>query len=302
MRWRKIDDEGTVTDARGDSSGSGMGSGTGGLGGMPIGKAGGGLGAVIVLIVLGIQLLGGSTEGFDINQAFPQQVAVNGPAQGIPASQDPEKDFKDFSSYVFVTDQQGWQSAFKQAGRPYEKAQMKIYRNGVRTEGCGSASSAVGPFYCPGDKTVYIDLGFYKLMQKQLGASGDVAWAYVIAHELGHHVQQQLGTEAQVREQQRADPSSENELSVRMELQADCYAGIWAHRVLQQGDLEAGDLEEALGAASAVGDDTLQKNSGGGVRPESFTHGTSAQRAKWFKVGYESGSPSECDTFTPASI
>jgi predicted metalloprotease len=301
MRWNKVDDDGDVIDARGSSSGSG----SSGMGGLPIptGKvAGGGVGLIVVILVIGMQLLGGG-GGFDINQAFPAGAAVSADnAQGIPAGQDPEKDFKDFSSYVFVTAQQGWQQAFQQSGHSYDKAKMVIYRNGVRTGGCGSASSAVGPFYCPGDQRVYIDLGFYKLMQKQLGADGDLAWAYVIAHELGHHVQQQLGTESQVRKAQRENPDQANALSVRMELQADCYAGIWAHRVYAQGDLEDGDLEEAIGAAQAVGDDTLQQNAGQGVHPESFTHGTSAQRAKWFKVGYESGEPAKCDTFAADTV
>ncbi len=298
MRWRKVDDDGDVIDARGGSTGGGP-----SMGGIPVGKAGGGIGLLVVIIVIGMQLLGGEGSGFDISQAFPSDTAVSSQnAQGIPSDQDPEKDFKDFSSYVFVTAQQGWQQAFEQSDEPYEKAKMVIYRRGVSTGGCGSASSAVGPFYCPADQRVYIDLGFYELMQQQLGASGDLAWAYVIAHELGHHVQQQLDTEEQVRAAQREDPSQANELSVRMELQADCYAGIWAHRVYQQGDLEDGDLEEALGAAESVGDDTLQRNSGQGVRPESFTHGTSQQRAEWFKVGYETGEPAKCDTFSPESV
>jgi predicted metalloprotease len=302
MRWKKVDSGDEVIDARGSSP-----SGTPGMGGLPIpiGKAGGGLGVVIALLVIGMQLLGGGSggSGFDIGQAFPTETTVDaGSAKGIPADQDPDKDFKDFSAYVFVTAQQSWEQAFEQAGQKYEHARLVIYRNGVNTGGCGSASSAVGPFYCPGDQRVYIDLGFYKLMEKQLGASGDLAWAYVIAHELGHHVQQQLGTEAKVREAQRDNPDQENALSVRMELQADCYAGIWAHRIYRQGDLEDGDLEEALGAAEAVGDDTLQRNAGSGVQPESFTHGTSEQRAKWFKVGYESGEPAKCDTFTPDQV
>lgn len=296
MRWRKVDDDGSVIDARGSSP-----SGGGGMSGMGLpGKAGGGLGIVIALVIIGIQLFGGGGgSGFDIGQAFPAATGVSAEnAEGIPADQDPEKDFKDFSAYVFVTGQQAWQSAFQQSGKQYDKAKLVIYRNGVNTGGCGSASSAVGPFYCPADQKVYIDLSFYNQMQQQLGANGDVAWGYVIAHELGHHIQQQLGTESQVRAAQRENPGDANELSVRMELQADCYAGIWAHRVFQQGDLEDGDLEEALGAASAVGDDTLQKNSGQGVRPESFTHGTSAQRQEWFKVGYDTGEPAKCDTFS----
>lgn len=298
MRWKKTaGDSDDVIDARGGGSG---------LGGLPIpvGKAGGGLGLLIALVVVGIQLYGGGGgAGFDIGQAFPQDTSLSSAgAQGIPADQDPERDFKDFSAYVFTSAQRGWSEAFAQSDRRYDRAKMVIYRNGVSTAGCGSASSAVGPFYCPADQRVYIDLGFYKLMQRQLGASGDLAWAYVIAHELGHHVQQQLGTEQQVRQEQSANPDQANALSVRMELQADCYAGIWAHRVFKQGDLEDGDLQEALRAAEAVGDDTLQKNSGQGVTPESFTHGTSAQRAKWFKVGYESGEPAQCDTFAPGQV
>ncbi|MFT4050493.1 MAG: neutral zinc metallopeptidase [Solirubrobacterales bacterium] len=302
MRWKKVDGGDDVIDARG-SSPTASGPGMGGIP-IPIGKAGGGLGLIIAIIVIGMQLLGsGSGSGFDVSQAFPSSTAVSDSrAEGIPEDQDPEKDFKDFSSYVFVTAQQGWQQAFAQSGKQYDKAKLYIYRNGVNTGGCGSASSAVGPFYCPGDQRVYIDLSFYKLMQQQLGASGDVAWGYVIAHELGHHVQQQLGTEAQVRKLQQQNPSEANELSVRMELQADCYAGIWAHRVFQQGDLEDGDIDEAIGAAQAVGDDTLQRNSGQGVHPESFTHGTSAQRAKWFKTGYESGEPAQCDTFQTDNV
>jgi predicted metalloprotease len=299
MRWRKVDDQGEVIDARGSSPSGGAPS----MSGLPVGKAGGGIGLVILLIVVATQLLGGGGQGFDVSQAFPDSTTVSGQnAKGIPADQDSEKDFKDFSSYVFVTAQQGWQQAFQQSGKQYDKARLYIYRKRVNTGGCGSASSAVGPFYCPGDQRVYIDLSFYKLMQKQLGASGDLAWGYVIAHELGHHVQQQLGTEAKVRQLQQQNPGDANELSVRMELQADCYAGIWAHRVLQQGDIEQGDLEEALGAAAAVGDDTLQKNSGQGVHPESFTHGTSAQRAKWFRAGYDTGEPAKCDTFSAESV
>lgn len=298
MRWKKVDDGGDVIDARGSSSGGGS-----SIGGFPvaIGTAGGGIGVIALILIGLLASIGG--EGFGVEQAFPDSATVsNENARGIPADQDPDKDFKEFSSYVFVTAQRGWQSAFKQAGEPYDKARMVIYSDGVTTGGCGAATSAVGPFYCPADKRVYIDLSFYELMQKQLGANGDVAWGYVIAHELGHHVQQQLGTEAKVRELQQENPGDANELSVRMELQADCYAGIWAHRVFQQGDLEDGDLEEAINAAGAVGDDTLQKNSGQGIDPESFTHGTSAQRAEWFKVGYETGAPAECDTFAAAEV
>jgi uncharacterized protein len=164
---------------------------------------------------------------------------------------------------------------------------------------CGSASSAVGPFYCPGDQIVYLDLSFYGDLQSKLGAGGDFAWAYVIAHELGHHVQQQLGTSEEVTRLQRDQRENANELSVRLELQADCYAGVWGNTVYKQGDLEKGDVREALRAAGAVGDDRLQRQATGEINPDSFTHGTSEQRRSWFEKGYESGDPNACDTFSP---
>jgi uncharacterized protein len=177
---------------------------------------------------------------------------------------------------------------------------MVVYRGGVRTDGCGAASSAVGPFYCPGDERVYLDLSFYRDMKSQLGASGDFAWAYVIAHEVGHHVQKLTGTSAQVRKLQASEPDQANALSVRLELQADCYAGVWAKAVFDQ--LEQGDLEEAINASQAVGDDRLQRRARGSVDPDSFTHGTSAQRAKWFHAGYDGGQPAACDTFSTDSL
>jgi predicted metalloprotease len=171
-----------------------------------------------------------------------------------------------------------------------------LYRGGVNTQGCGSASSAVGPFYCPGDQRVYLDLSFYRDMEQQLGASGDFAWAYVIAHEMGHHVQQQLGTSKQVERVRREDPDRANEASVRLELQADCYAGVWAHGVFDQ--LEPGDIDEAIRASEAVGDDRLQERATGRVDPDSFTHGSAAQRHEWFERGRARGEPADCDTFS----
>jgi predicted metalloprotease len=168
--------------------------------------------------------------------------------------------------------------------------------------GCGSASSAVGPFYCPADQRVYLDLSFERELAGKLRAGGDFAWAYVIAHEMGHHVQEQLGTEDKVSRLRRDNPGDANELSVRTELQADCYAGVWAHSVYKEGDLESGDIDEALRAAGAVGDDRLQREATGTIRPDTFTHGTSAQRAKWFRTGYQGGEPGACDTFTPDSV
>jgi predicted metalloprotease len=183
----------------------------------------------------------------------------------------------------------------------YRDAKLVLFRDAVST-GCGSASSAVGPFYCPGDQRVYLDLSFYADMERQLGAPGDFAWAYVIAHEVGHHVQTLTGTSDEVRRLQRDDPGNANALSVRLELQADCYAGVWAHSVFKAGDLEPGDVEEALTAAGAVGDDRLQRRTGGDVRPDSFTHGSSEQRIQWFRTGQDAGEPAACDTFSANDV
>jgi uncharacterized protein len=202
---------------------------------------------------------------------------------------------------VFTDVQKTWEQTFKRAGQPYEHARLVLYRDGVQTA-CGSASSAVGPFYCPADQVVYLDLSFYQDMQSQLQAGGDFAWAYVIAHEVGHHVQQQLGTSEEVRRLQQEQGGDANELSVRLELQADCYAGVWARTVYKQGDLEKGDVREALRAAGAVGDDRLQRRATGSIDPDSFTHGTSEQRRSWFESGYADGHPNACDTFSPDQI
>jgi predicted metalloprotease len=243
----------------------------------------GGLGIGGILIYLAISLLsgGGGGSSFGVDDPFgsgTQTPGVQAP-KGIPASQDPERDLKDFSVYVFERTQRSWEKTFQEQGKPYEHAKLVLYRGGVQT-GCGSATSAVGPFYCPADRRVYLDLSFYGDMQNQLNASGDFAWAYVIAHEMGHHVQQQLGTSDQVNQAQRENPDQRNELSVRLELQADCYSGVWAKSVYKQ--LEPGDVEEAMTASRAVGDDRLQKQARGSVDPDSFTHGTSA----------------DCDTFS----
>jgi predicted metalloprotease len=289
MRWTRSGDTSDVIDARGAS---------GGGGGFPGGRVAlpGGLGAGGLIIYLLISLLGGGSGGFNVAPGFGD--TVNAPVQNqpIPASQDPDKDLKDFSIYVFHRVQSTWEQTFQKEGKPYEHAKLVLYRHGVDTA-CGSATSAVGPFYCPGDKRVYLDLSFQEDMKSQLGASGDFAWAYVIAHEMGHHVQEELGTEAQVAKLRQQDPGQANALSVRVELQADCYAGVWAKSAF--ADLQDGDLEEAFNAAQAVGDDRLQKQATGTVRPDTFTHGTSAQRLKWFKAGETGGS---CDTFGVDSV
>jgi predicted metalloprotease len=296
MKWRRVGGGGDVIDTRGASRGAGL---PGGRVALP-----GGLGLVGVLVYLAIQVLGGgggSGGAFDVPGAF--DTGTRAPtAAPIPASQDPERDLKDFSVYVFTDVQNMWERTFQRDGHAYEHAKLVLYRAGVSTGGCGSASSAVGPFYCPGDQRVYLDLSFEREMTDRLGAPGDFAWAYVIAHEMGHHVQQQLGTSDSVRREQQADPSKGNELSVRLELQADCYSGVWAHGAFAAGQLEEGDIKEALDAAQAVGDDRLQRQARGSVDPDSFTHGTSAQRMTWFRKGYDGGDPGACDTFGPAQV
>jgi predicted metalloprotease len=278
MRWRRGRSSGNTIDARGSR-------GPGGRVAIPSG-----LGLVSVLVFVAFQLLSGG-GGFAVPTAFDD--GAQAPEGGaIPADQDPERDLRDFSEYVFDSAQSTWTRI---AGGGYRNAKLYLYRDAVSTA-CGSASSAVGPFYCPGDERVYLDLSFYRDMERQLGAPGDFAWAYVIAHEVGHHVQRVRGTSDEVRSLQRSNPDRANALSVRLELQADCYAGVWAHAVFDQ--LEEGDLEEAITASEAVGDDRLQRRATGEVRPDSFTHGSSAQRARWFRTGQSAGEPADCDTFS----
>ena len=293
MRWKRGSSNRDVIDIRG-------GGGRGGRGvAVPVG---GGLGLAGVIVVILLQVLGGgSGAAFNVPAGFDQQTQSPG-GQAIPPAQDPDRDLRDFSVYVFNDTQATWEQTFHDQGQPYEHAKLVLYRDGVNTGGCGSASSAVGPFYCPADRRVYLDLSFYRDMQQQLGASGDFAWAYVIAHEMGHHVQQQLGTSDEVSRLEREDPSQRNEISVRTELQADCYAGVWAHTVYAAGDLEEGDVREATTAAAAVGDDRLQRQATGRVSPDSFTHGTSEQRTEWFNRGRASGDPADCDTFSPDAV
>ena len=241
MKWKKGTKSRDVIDIRGASKGS---SGSGGGPQLPIpgglaGK-GGAAGLIIVLIVVGINVLGGgngSSGGFDLPGAFGLDGTAPGAdnPQPLPPGEDPQADLKDFSSYVFDDTQDVWEKSFAAGGDPYDTAKLVLYSGAVQTDGCGSATSAVGPFYCPADERVYLDLSFYEDMKRQLGASGDFAWAYVIAHEMGHHVQRMTGTSGEVDRLSRSDPGEANELSVRQELQADCYAGVWAIDCLRRG-------------------------------------------------------------------
>jgi len=202
-----------------------------------------------------------------------------------------------FVSFVLDDAQSTWKGAFERAGGAgFRPAKLVLFRDGTNS-GCGAAQSAMGPFYCPLDEKVYVDLGFFSELDRRFGAPGDFAQAYVLAHEIGHHVQHLLGVDARVRELQRSDPSVANQLSVLLELQADCYAGVWGHSANDRGKLDQGDIDEGLGAASAVGDDRIQRKTTGNVNVDAFTHGSAQQRAEWFRRGFESGNSSACDTF-----
>jgi predicted metalloprotease len=201
-----------------------------------------------------------------------------------------------FVSYVLDDTEKTWTNILAQGNEQYVPPKLVLFRNSTES-GCGFAQSAMGPFYCPVDQKVYIDLGFYDELRTRFGASGDFAQAYVLAHEVGHHIQHLAGTDAKVRQAQGSSPGDANELSVRLELQADCYAGVWANGTQQKGMLEAGDVEEAMNAASAVGDDRIQQQSGQRVNVDAFTHGSAAQRAEWFGKGFQSGDIRSCNTF-----
>ena len=220
-----------------------------------------------------------------------------GTTQSAPANLSPEEEkMTQFVSFVLDDVQGTWEKIFASQGQTYRHARLVLFNDTVRS-GCGYAETAMGPFYCPADEKVYIDLGFYRELQERFGAPGDFAQAYVIAHEFGHHVQNQLGVSGKVERLQQQDPRRANELSVRLELQADCLAGVWAHSTSQRDLLQAGDVEEAMTAASAVGDDRIQQQATGRVNPETWTHGSAAQRAQWFNTGLESGDLQRCDTF-----
>jgi predicted metalloprotease len=254
--------------------------------------AGGGIGAVVLGIVY--FFLTGDPSG--LQQAAPVDEV---PAQQTTAEQD---SLAQFVSVVLASTEDVWRGLFQQSGETYEEPKLQLFTVRVQSA-CGGASAAVGPFYCPADKRVYIDLSFYEQLRRDLGAPGDFAQAYVIAHEVGHHVQTLRGISQQVNAaSQRVSQEEANQLSVMQELQADCYAGVWGHHSQRQRKwLETGDVEEALGAATAIGDDALQGRQGD-VRPETFTHGSSEQRVRWFRKGFESGDDRACDTFKAARL
>jgi predicted metalloprotease len=286
MRWREGRRSNNVEDMRG-RGGGGLGGGFKfGIGGLVLAAAAYFLG-VDPRLIMGIMQV----------------------AQGDAVAQDPVQTSQptdeagDFLSVVLADTEDTWDEIFRAAGRQYVPPRLRLYERGTNS-GCGSASSAAGPFYCPADERVYIDPAFFAELERRFGASGDFAQAYVLAHEVGHHVQTLTGVSGQVHAaQQRAGAEQGNALQVRMELQADCYAGIWAHHAQRPRNvLESGDIEEALGAAAAVGDDMIQKRTQGYVVPESFTHGSAAQRQEWFGRGFRSGELGACDTFAAARL
>ena len=288
MRWTPGGSRANIEDRRGSTGGGfRMGGGRMGLGGMAI--------LLVLSLLFGRNL-------FDGSGGVPAGPTTTTEAGGAvaPVSETPEEAERvEFVTFVLNDAQQVWAQLLPKYGSEYRDAKLVLFRDGVQS-GCGTASAASGPFYCPLDEKAYIDLSFYEDLSRQFGANGDFAQAYVLTHEIGHHVQHVLGTDARVRQLQESRPRQANDLSVRLELQADCYAGVWGNSTSQRRILEAGDVEEGLNAAAAIGDDRIQRATQGSVRPESFTHGSSAQRVAWFRRGLESGDPRSCDTFAGA--
>ena len=296
MKWEGNRESDNVEDRRSSSSGGG-----GGLGGL-IGGRGIGVGTIVVA------LLGGWL--FGINPLTILSMLSGGGGQTAqvqqgPAPRPPADDrMAKFVSTVLADTEDVWKDVFTKGGATYKEPRLVLFRGATGTGGCGTGQSAMGPFYCPADQKVYIDLDFYDTLTRKLGAPGDFAQAYVIAHEVGHHVQNLLGISGKMDQMRsRVSKAEYNMLSVKLELQADCFAGVWAHNAQNTRQiLEKGDVEEAMNAAAKIGDDALQRAGGGSVVPESFTHGTSAQRQRWFDTGLKTGSVKACDTFSARNL
>jgi uncharacterized protein len=288
VRWTPGGVSDDIEDRRDEGGGGGGGFGFGGFGGMHLG-----IGGTLVLLVLSLVFR---------RDLFTQFLGGGGsPVASAPSSVDRQQDaaeqpMVEFVSFVLNDVQKTWTQVLPQYGARYQHAKMVLFRN-VVDSACGTAESATGPFYCPGDAKVYLDLGFFRELKDRFGAAGDFANAYVIAHELGHHVQNLLGIETKVSQLRRQEPSEGNRLSVKTELQADCFAGIWGHSTEQRQIIDQSDVEAGLRAAAAIGDDRLQKMATGRVMPEKFTHGSSAQRVEWFKRGLDTGDVKSCNTF-----
>ncbi|MEJ6783804.1 KPN_02809 family neutral zinc metallopeptidase [Aminobacter sp. Piv2-1] len=297
MRWRGRRQSDNVQDERGEGGGGmGLPGGFGRGGRLPVGPrvGGGGISGIIILIVLFFAL---RACGIDPMQVLTDGGSGSGGEQvtqdGAPANDE----MTQFVSTVLAETEDTWNGIFQAEGLKYEEPKLVLFSGQVRSA-CGFASSASGPFYCPGDRKVYLDTTFFDQLARQFGAAGDFAQAYVIAHEVGHHVQNLTGILPKFNQmRQQMSEADANQMSMRVELQADCFAGVWGYYTDQKGILESGDVEEALNAAQQIGDDTLQKRMQGYVVPESFNHGTSEQRQRWFAAGFKSGKLSSCDTF-----
>lgn len=294
MRWEDYRQSDNLEDHRGGGGGS--------YAGLPGGRGGIGLGTMIILGLAGWAL--GIDPRLLIGGAELVQGMRGGSApQSTPATGAPKDDLGRFVSAVLAQNEDIWGKILpEQAGKPYQKPRLVLF-SGVDRSGCGTAQAAMGPFYCPEDRKVYLDLSFFQEMQRKLGGGGDFAYAYVIGHEVGHHVQNLVGILPKVNQvRERVSERESNALSVRVELQADCFAGVWAHNVQAMGRLEQGDVDEAMKTAAAIGDDRLQRMGRGVVVPDSFTHGSSEQRTRWFTTGFQSGSLRSCDTFKAGAV
>jgi predicted metalloprotease len=284
VRWKR-GAGGNVEDRRGRP---------GGRAALPVGGGLIGLIGVVLILVLGG---GGAYDVGSPFEKFPSQTRAADDGSAMQNAPDAESELVDFVSFVIRDLQKFWVADFGKAGRAFEPTKLVLFRDGVDT-GCGPASSQTGPFYCPADQQIYVDLGFFRDLATRFNAPGDFAQAYVLAHEYGHHIQTITGITGQVDSASRENPDQRNALSVRVELQADCLAGVWAHSTFERGLLEEGDLEEGLNAAASVGDDRIQAATTGRISPETFTHGTAEQRAGWFKRGFDDGDATACDTFS----
>lgn len=280
MRWRNRRQSTNIEDRRAMRGGGGVRL-TGGMGGLGL------VAFVVIALLLGVDPM-----------ALLQQ--TSGPP---PATTRDQEDLRDFVAVVLADTEDVWTARFEEAGGTYVPVPVVLY-TGRTSSGCGLAGAEIGPFYCPGDQRIYLDLSFFDDLERELGARGDFARAYVVAHEVGHYIQDQIGVLGQINRRMAGLPEDQaNALSVRLELQADCLAGVWSHDAeAKLGVLEPGDIEEALGAAARIGDDALQQRARGYVVPDSFTHGTSAQRVAWFNRGYRSGDQKACDTFSAAAL
>jgi predicted metalloprotease len=285
MRWDAGEQSPDIEDRRGEGGGLGFGGGGFRLG----------CGGIVLLAILSLVFKKNFFALLDSNSGGPAAVDITHSGPPVSQSADDRERVK-FVSFVVEDVQRTWEKEFPQLGRNYQRAKLVLFRDATRS-GCGFAESAMGPFYCPADETVYLDLGFFDELRSRFGAPGRFAEAYVIAHEFGHHVQTLLGTEEKVRRAEAKRPSLKNTLSVRVELQADCFAGVWGHSTDERNLLESGDVESGLAAAAAVGDDRLQRAATSRVNPESFTHGSSKERVEWFRRGFQTGQVGACDTF-----